>query len=98
MLQAEVDRLRVPTTEDHVLSTQRILELANKAHFLYFTRNAAERGQLPKMVLLNCAIIRFLPSRHAARWGEERGPGRKNRAGRTRFLADSNAKAVTFPV
>ncbi len=34
VLQAEVDPLRVPITEEHVLSTQRILELANKAHFL----------------------------------------------------------------
>ncbi len=55
VLQAEVDRLSVPIGEEHVLSAQRILELANKAHFLYLTRNAAERGQLLKMVLLNCA-------------------------------------------
>ncbi|HWC15894.1 MAG TPA: hypothetical protein VG498_02735, partial [Terriglobales bacterium] len=31
------------------------LELANRAHFLYLTRNHAERGQLLKSVLLNCA-------------------------------------------
>ena len=32
-----------------------VFELANKAHFLYLTRNSAERGQLLKSVLLNCA-------------------------------------------
>jgi hypothetical protein len=31
------------------------LELAQKAHFLYLTRNHAERGELLKRVLLNCA-------------------------------------------
>jgi len=37
-----------------VLTAKRIFELANKAHFLYLTRNQAERGQLLKSVLLNC--------------------------------------------
>ncbi len=40
---------------EHALSAQRILELAKKAHLLYLARNAAERGQLLKTVLLNCA-------------------------------------------
>ena len=37
------------------LTVERIFELANKARFLYVTRNAHERAQLLKMVLLNCA-------------------------------------------
>jgi DNA invertase Pin-like site-specific DNA recombinase len=54
-LQNTVDRLCRPVTSDRVMTARRILELANKAHFLYLTRNSAERGQLLKSVLLNCA-------------------------------------------
>jgi site-specific DNA recombinase len=54
-LQAGLDRLSEPVTPARVLDAQRILELANKAYFLYLTRNHAERGQLLKTVLLNCA-------------------------------------------
>ena len=54
-LQAALDRLAEPVTPARVLDAQRILELANKAYFLYLTRNHAERGQLLKDVLLNCA-------------------------------------------
>ena len=53
-LQGAVERLRWPQTPENALSAQRILELANKAYSLYFTRNHAERGQLLKTVLLNC--------------------------------------------
>ena len=38
-----------------MLALARTFELANKAPFLYLTRNPAERGQLLKSVLLNCA-------------------------------------------
>jgi hypothetical protein len=38
-----------------VLTVARTFELAQKAHSLYLTRNHAERGQLLKTVLLNCA-------------------------------------------
>ena len=54
-LQGAAESLRTSVPQNRALSTQRILELANKAHFLYLTRNHAERGQLLKMVLLNCA-------------------------------------------
>lgn len=54
-LQGAADSLSTPLPENRALTAQRILELANKAHFLYLTRNHAERGQLLKMVLLNCA-------------------------------------------
>jgi site-specific DNA recombinase len=54
-LQGAADSLMTPLTENHALTAQRTLELANKAHFLYVTRNHAEQGQLLKMVLLNCA-------------------------------------------
>jgi hypothetical protein len=46
-----VEPLRVQVTTESVLTVKRIFELANRAHFLYFTRN---RGQLLKSVLLNC--------------------------------------------
>jgi site-specific DNA recombinase len=54
-LQSAADSLNLPVSENHALTAQRTLELANKAHFLYVTRNHAEQGQLLKMVLLNCA-------------------------------------------
>ena len=41
---------------DRVLTGSRILELANKAHFLYLRQNPAEQGKLLKIVLSNCAI------------------------------------------
>jgi DNA invertase Pin-like site-specific DNA recombinase len=53
-LEARIESLSAPVTPQRALTVQRILELANKAHFLYLTRNAAERGQLLKTVLLNC--------------------------------------------
>ena len=53
-LQGTVDSLSIPLAKDRALTAERVLELANKAHFLYLTRNHAERGQLLKHVLLNC--------------------------------------------
>jgi len=53
-LQSAADALNQPVSEQHGLTVQRTLELANKAHFLYLTRNPAEQGQLLKTVLLNC--------------------------------------------
>jgi len=41
--------------KDECADSGKSFELANKAHFLYLTRNSAERGQLLKSVLLNCA-------------------------------------------
>jgi len=41
---------------DRVLSARRILELANKAHFLYVTQKPAEQANLLRMVLSNCSV------------------------------------------
>ena len=41
---------------DRVLSARRILELANKAHFLYVTQKPAEQAKLLRMVLSNCSV------------------------------------------
>jgi site-specific DNA recombinase len=54
-LETALSSLNTPISSDRVLTVQRIFELANKAHFLYVMRNLAERGQLLKSVLLNCA-------------------------------------------
>ena len=54
-LEAALHRLEAPITAENVLTAQRTLELANRAYFLYLTRNHAERGQLLKSVLLNCS-------------------------------------------
>ena len=53
-LGSEFSSLKLQVTADNVLTVKKIFELANKAHFLYLTRNQAERGQLLKSVLLNC--------------------------------------------
>jgi site-specific DNA recombinase len=53
-LESELSSLKVLVTAESVLTVKRIFELANRAHFLYFTRNQADRGQLLKSVLLNC--------------------------------------------
>jgi len=53
-LEAALSSLSIPVTPDRVPSVQRIFELANRAHFLYLTRNHAERAELLKAVLSNC--------------------------------------------
>jgi site-specific DNA recombinase len=53
-LESELSRRKVEVTAESVLTVKRIFELANRAHFLYLTRNHAERAQLLKSVLLNC--------------------------------------------
>jgi site-specific DNA recombinase len=53
-LESEMSSLRAQVGAENVLTVKKIFELANRAHFLYFTRNQAERGQLLKSVLLNC--------------------------------------------
>jgi site-specific DNA recombinase len=54
-LESELSRLSSQLTAESVLTVQRLFELAQTAHSLYLTRNAAERGQLLKSVLLNCS-------------------------------------------
>src|SRR5262249_38068504 len=51
-----INGLKNSETSRRLLSAQRILELANKAYFLYVTRKPAEQAELLKTVLLNCAI------------------------------------------
>ena len=41
---------------DRLLDAKRILELANKAYFLYLTRKPADQAELLRKVLLNCSI------------------------------------------
>ncbi len=41
---------------DRALTATRILELANKAYFLYLRQNPVEKGKLLKIVLSNCLI------------------------------------------
>jgi len=53
-LESELLRLKVEVTADSVLTVQSILELANRAHFLYLTRNHAEPGSIAETCLLNC--------------------------------------------
>jgi hypothetical protein len=53
-IEAQLSSFSIQVSSEHTLTVQRIFELANRAHFLYLTRNSAERGQLLKSVLLNC--------------------------------------------
>ena len=41
---------------ERMLDAAKILELANKAYFLYVKQNHTERAKLLKMVLSNCGI------------------------------------------
>ena len=41
---------------ERILSSVRILELANKAHSLYFSQTPLEKAKLLKIVLSNCAV------------------------------------------
>ncbi len=41
---------------ERLLNVQRILELSQKAYFLYLTRKPAEQAELLRKVLLNCSI------------------------------------------
>jgi hypothetical protein len=41
---------------ERLLDAVRILELANKAHFLYHSQNSAEKAKLLRIVLSNCTI------------------------------------------
>ena len=61
--QAEEQRIEMAITgvtdqtgTDRLLNAKRILELANKAYFLYLTRKPAEQADLLRKVLLNCSI------------------------------------------
>jgi site-specific DNA recombinase len=53
VLEAGLSGAKASVSAD-VLTVKKIFELASKAHFLYLTRNLADRGQLLKYVLLNC--------------------------------------------
>ena len=48
--------LNSPCDEHQVLNSTRILELANKAHFLYLRQTAVERAKLLRMVVSNCRV------------------------------------------
>jgi site-specific DNA recombinase len=60
--QAEENEIRASLLEltraqpERLLDASRILELANKAYFLYVRQNHVEKAKLLKMVLSNCAI------------------------------------------
>src|SRR5579863_3873887 len=48
VLQGSIASLSTRVKQENELTIERIFELANKAHYLYLTRNAAERGERPK--------------------------------------------------
>jgi hypothetical protein len=60
--QADEQRIEAAVTglkesgSDRLLNVKRILELSNKAYFLYLTRKPAEQADLLRKVLLNCSI------------------------------------------
>ncbi|MDT8068598.1 MAG: zinc ribbon domain-containing protein [Terriglobia bacterium] len=55
-IEMAIDALNEQTGTDRLLNAKRILELANKAYFLYLTRKPAEQAELLRKVLLNCSI------------------------------------------
>jgi hypothetical protein len=48
-IETALSSLSAPITSDRVLTVQRIFELANKAHFLYVTRNSGGRGPIAEI-------------------------------------------------
>ena len=54
-------RLETASHSQNVLNATRILELANKAHFLYVSQNVAEKARLLRMVLSNCTMDAVSP-------------------------------------
>jgi site-specific DNA recombinase len=55
-LKGLISELKENTIDDRLLDMRRILELAQRAHYLYLTRKPAEQAELLKKVLLNCSI------------------------------------------
>ena len=55
-IKGRISGLDEAKTGDRLLDVQRILELAEKAYFLYLTRKPAEQAELLKNVLSNCSI------------------------------------------
>jgi site-specific DNA recombinase len=55
-IQIAMNGIKEQSTTDRLLDVKRILELANKAYFLYVTRKPAEQAELLRKVLLNCSI------------------------------------------
>jgi site-specific DNA recombinase len=55
-LKGQISGMEEAKIGDRLLDVQRILELAQNAHFLYLTRKPAEQADLLKMVLSNCSI------------------------------------------
>ena len=51
-----MEGLQASGKSDRLLNAKRILELANKASFLYFSYNSAQRARFLKLILLNCSI------------------------------------------
>jgi site-specific DNA recombinase len=54
-IKAGIEHLERPSAS-RVFTISRILELANKAYFLYVTQKPSEQAKLMRMVLLNCSI------------------------------------------
>jgi site-specific DNA recombinase len=55
-IESQIASLDQRQETDTLLNVQRILELANRAYFLYLTRKPTEQAELLKKVLLNCSI------------------------------------------
>ena len=55
-IESQIASLDQRQESDTLLNAKRILELANRACFLYLTRKPAEQAELLRKVLLNCAI------------------------------------------
>lgn len=51
-----IEQLAEDQNSERLLNMRRILELAQKAYFLYLTREPAEQAELLRNVLLNCSI------------------------------------------
>ena len=55
-IKSMISRVEEDKNGEQLLNVQRILELAQKAYFLYLTRKPLEQAELLRKVLLNCSI------------------------------------------
>jgi hypothetical protein len=55
-IKSQISRFEEDKSGEQLLSVQWILELAQRAYFLYLTRKPAEQAELLRNVLLNCSI------------------------------------------
>ena len=82
-INSQIAGLEEDKSGERLLNAQRILELSQKAYFLYLTRKPAEQAELLRKVLLNCSIdaVSLYPTLESPLISSSKGPKMKNGRG-----------------